>query len=752
MNNNYISRFSFYGVVTGIIVTTLVVLNGVINHSAEVGVYEIFEYIATYRTSWLFFFVIVSSSTIVGYLLGLYFTIEQTKLYGKLEDEAAKNRNIYEFTEQLRQGSSQGEEIKLGNNELAKSLINLRDDLQKREKTENLRKEEEYQRHWITEGLASFGVVLRATHSNLETLSYSVVSELSRYLDAQIVGIFVINDSDPDNKYIEQTGSFAYERKKFTDKKIEWGEGLVGGCILEKKTVFIEDATDDYVEITSGLGKSNPRCILIVPLIFNEEIYGAIEIASLRVLQGYEIEFVEKLGDSIASSISGIKINMRTAVLLKDSQKGQEIMKSQEAEMRNSMRELREIQLAAAKQSEEFLSFTNSVNQSLIRAEYDVDGNLTYANANFLSKLGYSSSKEIEGQNVSIFITENDQEWFGDLWKRIVKGREQFEGEIKHLTKSGSELWTMATYTTVRDKNGEILKVLFLAMDMTKFKQEVTGYTGQMAAVNRSVIKADFTPRGKIIEFNQKFKEAMFYESLELQNKSIFDFISPSEINEFSIIWKNIAAGVPFERRIKMITKNGEDRWFHGSFSIINDLFGEISKIVYMAYDVTNQIKTEVTNREQLEKIQIQKGKLQQARDEMTKKLREAREEIRLQYSDVEVSKILNDKILEKMPEAVITINQDDEIIFFNEAAEKLWGLSKNKVLNNQIGAILPDNQYADENYMGTFFNSSNKTTLNGKRKAFILDQLGQHVSVYVSMSEAQFGKSYNLTAFVQRV
>ena len=94
----------------------------------------------------------------------------------------------------MRKGSFFDKEVTLSNDELSKSLINLRDELQHREKEERLRKEEEDQRHWITEGLATFGAVLRETGNELEKLSYSVVSELSKYLKTQLVGIFIIND------------------------------------------------------------------------------------------------------------------------------------------------------------------------------------------------------------------------------------------------------------------------------------------------------------------------------------------------------------------------------------------------------------------------------------------------------------------------------------------------------------------------------------------------------------------------------
>ncbi|MBQ5550417.1 MAG: GAF domain-containing protein, partial [Bacteroidales bacterium] len=88
----------------------------------------------------------------------------------------------------------------------------------------------------------------------------------------------------------------------------------------EQKTIYIKETKDDYVKITSGLGKSNPRSLVIVPLKFNDEIYGVVELASFIKYQPFEIEFIERVAESIASTISTVNINIRTAQLLKESQ------------------------------------------------------------------------------------------------------------------------------------------------------------------------------------------------------------------------------------------------------------------------------------------------------------------------------------------------------------------------------------------------------------------------------------------------
>ncbi len=753
-DNDIIIKFTINGIALAVLTRLLFIINSLIVNNYEFSLYGLFKFYRENPENWLFDFIMLASGALIGYLLGRAYIDKKNELENSLLVEKERTKKVYLFTEHLRKGEYSGEDILDTKDELSKSLINLRDELKLKEEEENKRKKEEANRHWITEGLALFGAILRETSNDLNQLSYRVVSEMAKYLNAQVVGIFIINDEDEKNKYIEQTGAFAYGREKFTDKKFEFGEGLVGACVLEKKTIFLTEVTDKYIEITSGFGKSNPKSVLIVPLIANEtEVFGALEIASIRVFEDFEREFVERTAESIASTISSLKINMRTAKLLKESQEAREKMERQEREMTKSMEQLKHTQTLAAKQSEQFISFTNSVNHTMIRAEYSIDGTLLYANTKFLDKFGYKSNKEVEGKPIFMFIHEKDREWFEDLWKRLQSGGHHYEGDMKHVSKQGTDVWTMATYVSVRDKDGNPEKILFLGIDTTEAKKQSLDYEGQINALNRSAIKAEYSPGGKVLDFNKKFQQAMKYSNQELTDHTIFDFIDPAEVNEFNIIWKNIIAGVPFEGRLKMLSKEGDEKWFHGTFSTVLDMYGEIAKIIYIGYEITSQIKIEQKNKEQTKILKLQEEKLQLSQVELTKKLREAREEMRMQFREIETVKLLNEKTLEGMLDAVVTINQDNIIKFFNKAAEDLWSINRKQVINRHVSELLPE-RHAElgDNYLGNFFKYGDDTMLNTRTEVFIVDKFGDKIGVLLTLSEAQIGKRYSLTAFIQKI
>jgi PAS domain S-box-containing protein len=193
------------------------------------------------------------------------------------------------------------------------------------------------QRQWASDGIALFAEILR--RQDTAHLYDTLICQLVKYLKANQGGLFLMKEEGGEN-FLELTACYAYDRKKHFKKQIQLGEGLLGQCMREKDTIHLTEIPNDYINITSGLGKANPTTILILPLKSNESMEGVIELASFRTFEPFEIEFLEKLCESIASSVGSVKIHQRTKELLDQFQMQTEEMHAQKEEMRQNIEEL----------------------------------------------------------------------------------------------------------------------------------------------------------------------------------------------------------------------------------------------------------------------------------------------------------------------------------------------------------------------------------------------------------------------------
>lgn len=676
-----------------------------------------------------------------------------TNIQNNTRKELVKRQKIQEFTEKLiNNETDESLDIDDDGDTLGQSLLNLRDYLKRNRETELERRKEDEQRHWIAEGLARFGEILRRDNENMEKLSYNIISNLVNYLGANQGGFFIIEDQDKGDVHFLLTGMYAYERKKYADKRINWGEGLIGSAALERQTIHLTDVPDNYLHITSGLGKANPRCLLIVPLIVNEEIHGVIELASFKDFEKYQVEFVEKVGESIASTISSVKINVRTAKLLEESREQAEVLASQEEQMRQNMEELQATQEEAARQAEKFISFTNSVNHTLIRAEYDTDGTLLYANTKFLQKLGYTSNSEVEGQHISLFINDKDKEWFFEIWDKLSRGGKHFEGDMKHVTKQGKDLWTMATYTCVRREDGTVEKILFLAIDTTEQKKQSLDYEGQIKALNLSSIKVDYDTVGNIQDYNDEFLNLLQFTITDLKDKTAFDFIDENEIERFKENWNNLLKGIPFHGQFVTKTKYNEVKWLRSSYTPVPDMYGEFSKVVQISYEMTKEKLMEIETQKQTEQLKIQEEKLRASGKELSKRLEEAKIEMKNQFQEIEKIKIRNERTLEGALDAIITIDNSGTVQFFNKAAEELWGINRGEILNKNVNKLFSKEIVENDEFVKKYVDPKQEKIVGHRQEVKITTKNGDEVPVLMLLSDAKIGNEHWFTAFIQNI
>ena len=259
-----------------------------------------------------------------------------------------------------------------GRNRLADSLVAMQDKL----KTLNT---EEHRRQWANEGLTKFVDILRSSNDNIHGLGDQIISALVKYTNSNQGGLYILNDEDERNRHLELISLFAFDIKKHEKQRLKLGEGILGQTFLEKETTVLNTIPEEYIRITSGLGGSNPKALLIVPLKVDKDVYGIVELASFKDYQPHEIAFVEKLAETIASTLASVKVAHKNRFLIEQFQQQTEEMRSQEEEMRQNMEELQATQEELSRKELDYINRIRDLEVELATAKEAEKTNTTPA-------------------------------------------------------------------------------------------------------------------------------------------------------------------------------------------------------------------------------------------------------------------------------------------------------------------------------------------------------------------------------------
>ncbi len=637
------------------------------------------------------------------------------------------------------------------NDTLGMALVSLQDDLARSREEEAVRQREDQIRRWNAEGLAQFGEILRSEITRIEDLAYNIVSSLVKYIEANQCGYYMV-EGEGEERYFRLLACYAYDRRKFADQRIEWGDGLVGACALEGVTTHLDHVPSGYLRITSGLGQATPQNLMLIPVRHDTTVFGVLEIASFKKFEPHVVEFVERVATTIASTLSSKRINIQTAQLLAESRQQAEALVAQEELMRQNMEELQATQEEAARQSETFVSFTNSVNETLIRAEYSVDGFLMYSNPKFMQKLEYLSTEEVMDKHISFFFNPKDRELVESLWEDIVRSGRPFEGDIKLYTRNGKDLWTIAAFTSVKDQQDRVERILFLAIDTTRDKLQNLDWQGQMEALNRVSMKVELSPLGDVLAANDKFFEILGYERDAVLRHPFVNVIVKNEQAVFERTLEQVCKGEDFEGTLRAQTVAGQECWLRISMTTVLDMYGDIAKVVLIANDITREKLMEMETRRQTEQLKAQEEQLRRNEVELQQKLHQAREEVKNQFKEIEKVQIRNEKTLEGFLDAIITTDQDGVVEFFNRAAEELFAIERTEVLGQNIRLLFPEDVIAGNEFLEGYLSPTGTKIIGERREVNIRAANGEERSVLMLLSEARIGRKVSYTAFVQNI
>jgi HAMP domain-containing protein/signal transduction histidine kinase/CheY-like chemotaxis protein len=219
---------------------------------------------------------------------------------------------------------------------------------------------------WLNSNLARFSGLMQGQR-DLETVSRLIMSELTPTVSGQH-GAFFLAEADAAEAAdaereaeLKLVASYGYKKRKNVSNRFKPGEGIVGQAALERKGITITEPPKDYIKVTSGLGEAPPRNIVVLPVPFEEQVLGVIELASVQEFTEVHLQFLEQLMETIGVVLSTIIANTRTEQLLAQSQSLTQELQSQSEELQTQQEELRrsneelEEQAKSLKASEELL-------------------------------------------------------------------------------------------------------------------------------------------------------------------------------------------------------------------------------------------------------------------------------------------------------------------------------------------------------------------------------------------------------------
>jgi signal transduction histidine kinase/HAMP domain-containing protein/ActR/RegA family two-component response regulator len=201
---------------------------------------------------------------------------------------------------------AQGEVASLKDN-INEMIVNLKDTTLKNTEQD-----------WLKTHLARFTRMLQG-HRDLVTMSRLILSELTPLVNAQ-QAVFYIAAEQGGEPRLELLASYACRQTENLPRTIAVGESLIGQCAYERKRIVLSNLPGDYIRVGSALGSAVPLNAIILPVLFEGEVKAVIELASFGEFSEIHQTFLDQLTDSIGVVLHTIAANMRTEVLLQQSQ------------------------------------------------------------------------------------------------------------------------------------------------------------------------------------------------------------------------------------------------------------------------------------------------------------------------------------------------------------------------------------------------------------------------------------------------
>lgn len=495
-------------------------------------------------------------------------------------------------------------------------LLQLQEKLADKETSDKSRKVEMEHSDWINKGITKFIEILRFHGQERKVLAYNIISNLVKYVGAIQGAIYFTNEEDPDNIKLELSACYAYEKQKLIEQTFSVDDGLLGRAYHENRVINLTDLPPGYIKIVSGLGDAQPSNLIIVPLIFNQKNSGMLELASFKKFEEYQVTFLSRIAESIASAISGLKISERTETLLQRSQEQSKLMKIQEVEMRRNLQEMRRLKEEAENKDSEMRGLFRAVDSTSLVTQYDKDGTILHVNSRMLDLLQVSEDDLVGRNHADISSFKPNDKNYRKFWEDLRHG--QSRSLVESINTKQKTIWMSETFSPITDDKGNVLKIINIGMDISDTKVMERQLRLQEREINRQmdkqnekerelaekqkyieerememktlskamdsfIIRLELSRRGIILSSNMFFYTLMNLQDSDVINKDITEFLSPEYVTPFSTSLTILCTGKEQHEDFKLRTSASQSITISANLFPMQNTKGDVEKILLLA-------------------------------------------------------------------------------------------------------------------------------------------------------------------------
>jgi methyl-accepting chemotaxis protein len=233
----------------------------------------------------------------------------------------------------------------------------------------------------------------------------------------------------------------------------------------------------------------------------------------------------------------------------------------------------------------------DAIRRSMAVIEFTPQGEVLAANEQFLQLMGYRA-EDVVGRHHRMFVDAQhaSSDDYQAFWQRLARG-EYEGGEFKRFGRDSKEVWIQATYNPVFDLDGQVVKVVKYAQDITAAKLRNVEFEARVNAMRRAQAVVEFDVSGRVLDANENFLKLMGYELAEVKGKHHRMFCDPAytQSEAYLNFWEKLGRGDFETGEYRRLGRNDKEVWIQATYNPIYDLNGRVSRVVKFAMDITRQ-------------------------------------------------------------------------------------------------------------------------------------------------------------------